>query len=573
MPSIKYLLLSCLVFVCYVDSNAQRERDTIQPEKLIITKQYNPTVNDAFKIKKQPNSNDSILPKPKVLNYSILNVPVASTFTPAKGRAGSLRLKPDNFDSFSNYARVGVGNFTSILAEFYSQVEVSDHQKLNVGLSHFSSQGGIDEVTLDDDFMTNSLELNFISEEKTFVWEVDGAFSYNAYNYYGANENLISLIQTENLDLSQNYTQFDLGGSLAFYEGIFKSLKIKYTNFMDNFDSTENHFVVQPQIDFMIGDQLIENFVKFDYLAGEFTNTNFPDYNYAWAVTSYNPNLQINEDRFSLQLGAEVALLSDVENSESEFYVYPKVEGSYKINQDNLIAFGGVDGGLDQNSYQNLSSTNPFISPVFLVAPTNRQYDAYLGLKGGSYAWSYNAKLSFSSRENNPFFTRFISPAFTETFSYHNSFSIFYDDLNTTALDVEVNYSVNDKITVGVLGNYSAYDTENLESAFNLPNTRASVFTNYQLNDKWKFGASVFYVGERDDIQVENPLLLNSNNLDVVTLDSFIDANLSVGYKINNQLNAFVEAKNIFGGNYERWLDYPVQDFQIMGGVSFQFDW
>ena len=35
----------------------------------------------------------------------------------------------------------------------------------------------------------------------------------------------------------------------------------------------------------------------------------------------------------------------------------------------------------------------------------------------------------------------------------------------------------------------------------------------------------------------------------------------------------FVEANNIFGENYERWLDYPVQGFQIMGGVSFHFAW
>ncbi|GGE07503.1 TonB-dependent receptor [Psychroflexus salis] len=573
MPNIKYVLWMSLFFVCYLNGLAQRERDTIKPEKLIITKQYNPSVNDAFKIKKQPRLSDSILPKPKTLTYSILDVPVASTFTPAKGRAGGLRLQPDNIDAYTNYARIGAGNFTSVLAEFYSQVALNANQKIDLGLSHFSSQGGIDEVVLDDDFMTNELNLNFTSEEKSLVWKLSGGLTYNRFNYYGVNEDLIFALETNHNDISQNYLGFNLGGDLEFYKGVFKKITFDYSNFSDNFDSQENRFKIQPQIDFFIGDQRIENFVKFDYLAGDFSNLVFPAYNYAWAITSYNPNLQINEDRFSLKLGAEVAFLSDIENSETEFYVYPKVEGNYQINQDNLIAFGGVDGGLDQNSYQSFSTSNPFVSPTFPIAPTNRQYDAYLGLKGGSYAWSYNAKVSFTSQENNPFFSR-LNPQFVpnEVFTHDNSFQIIYDALTTTAIDVEIDYSINNKINVGVEANYSAYDTEVLASAFNLPNTRASVFANYKMNDQWKFGASVFYVGERDDLQVDRSLQAFGTP-EVITLDSFVDANFTAQYKINSQLHAFVEAKNLFGGNYERWLAYPVQDFQILGGISFQFDW
>lgn len=569
-------IFSCICFVLLVSINlhAQTKRDSITPEKLIITKQYKPSVNDAFKIKKQPKAQSDILSLPNTLSYSIVKVPVASTFSPAKGNIGRLRLTPDNLDAFGNYAKVGAGNFTSFMADFYSEIQLQNNQKFNVGLSHFSSQGGIDEVNFDDDFSNNALQLKFVSEERSFLWNISGGLSYNTYNYYGIPEDVVAFFDASIGDISQQYLGFNLGGELRFYDAAFKQLSIDFSNFSDAFDSVENRFKVKPQVDFFIKDQRIENFFELDYVSGEIQNQTISDYAYSWLVTSYNPNIQINEDRFSIQLGAEFAYLSDLEGNEGEFYIYPKLEGSYRINQDNLIAFGGVDGGLDQNTYQGFAQINPFVAPISIIAPTNRQYDAFLGIKGGNYGLSYSTKVSFTSQENNPFFTS--STAFTDgsanqAFNYANAFAIVYDDLTTTAVDVEIDYSFNTKFNIGLHANYSNYNTSNLEEAWNLPTTSATLFTKYNLNNKWAFLGSVFYVGERKDNSLS--VMIPEPGIGVETISSFVDANFSVQYKINSQLHAFVEANNMFGGNYQRWLNYPVQDLQILGGVTFQFDW
>jgi len=57
-----------------------------------------------------------------------------------------------------------------------------------------------------------------------------------------------------------------------------------------------------------------------------------------------------------------------------------------------------------------------------------------------------------------------------------------------------------------------------------------------------------------------------------VKLDSFFDVNAHVGYRFNDRLSAFVKANNIANQDYERWLDFPVQQFQIMGGATYKFD-
>ena len=58
----------------------------------------------------------------------------------------------------------------------------------------------------------------------------------------------------------------------------------------------------------------------------------------------------------------------------------------------------------------------------------------------------------------------------------------------------------------------------------------------------------------------------------IVTLDSFIDINAHVGYRFNDRLSVFAKANNIANQNYQRWVNFPVQQFQIMGGATYKFD-
>jgi len=58
------------------------------------------------------------------------------------------------------------------------------------------------------------------------------------------------------------------------------------------------------------------------------------------------------------------------------------VTASYRVVEDNVIAYGGIEGKLRQNSYYDLVAENPFVSPTLEIQPTDQQYDAYIGLKG-----------------------------------------------------------------------------------------------------------------------------------------------------------------------------------------------
>ncbi|MBO6631939.1 MAG: TonB-dependent receptor, partial [Psychroserpens sp.] len=89
-----------------------------------VIKPYTPTISDAFKIKETAQLNDSVNTKKKDIRYNIFSIPVASTFTPAKGKAAAVdKEKPVKL--YDNYASLGVGSYTTILGEVYLNHAIS----------------------------------------------------------------------------------------------------------------------------------------------------------------------------------------------------------------------------------------------------------------------------------------------------------------------------------------------------------------------------------------------------------------------------------------------------------------
>src|SRR5690606_35016837 len=153
-------------------------------ETVEVVKPYTPSVNDAFKIREVPSIGDSISLEKKPVTYSIFSVPVASTFTPEKGMATTLeRARPIKI--YDNYATLGFGNYTSILAEFYSNLKVSRSDNFGIFLTHNSAQGGIDEVEVDDKYYDTELNLNYSSRQRRMNWNMDLGVEHQLSNWYG----------------------------------------------------------------------------------------------------------------------------------------------------------------------------------------------------------------------------------------------------------------------------------------------------------------------------------------------------------------------------------------------------
>ncbi len=561
----------------------EEEEKDLGTETVTVTKAYTPTVSDAFKIKSVPNMNDSIVLQKKPINYSIFSVPVASTFTPNKGTASKVeRLPPPVL--YNSYASLGAGLFGNVLGEFYTSRTINRDENFDIGFNHLSSRGGIDGVELSDTFYDTKLDASYAKRDRDLDWGAAIGLQHQLYNWYGIKPEVFSETVLNSIDERQNYYMGEASGHINVEDAYFKRADLKYRRFFDAVSSGENRAIFNTGFEFPVNEETLNAKVNVDYVGGTFENasvsstTNDNGISYSNLQVGINPSLKMLRDDLSLNLGVNVVYGMDLENSESNFYIYPAVTASYRLLDETVIAYGGVTGELKQNSYYDLVEGNPFVSPTLNIAPTDSQYNAYVGFKGQLLPnLSYNVKGSYSAENNRPLYT--LNPrndfrSDDKGYYYGNSFDVFYDDLKTLGIFGELNVDVNRNFTAGVNVEVYDYNTETGNPAWNLPNLQASLFMDYQIGEKWYAGANLFYVGERDDFS--STALENVPSGDfpaaLITLDGYFDANAHVGYRYTDQWSFFIKGANLSNNAYQRWANFQVQGIQILGGATYKFD-
>lgn len=562
---------------------AQNDTEDIGTETVTVTKAYTPTVSDAFKIKSVPNLNDSIVLQKKKITYSIFSVPVASTFTPNKGTASRVERTPPPL-LFNSYASAGGGNPANIMAQFYTSGEFDRDSDYTLGLDHNSSRGDIDGVQLDNVFSNSELVAAYEKRDRDLDWGVDLGFQHQLYNWYGLPEGVYDQTTVDGIEERQNYFMGEVGTHLNMEDSFFNRVDLKYRRFWDAIKSGENRAILNAGFEFPLNEEALGINVKVDYVGGDFENanlnstTNDEGIKYGNLQVGINPRLIMLRDDLSLNLGVNLVYGMDLENSDGNFYIYPAVTASYRLLEETVIAYGGIEGELRQNSYYDFVEENSFVSPTLTIAPTDSQYNAYIGLKGQLLPnLSYNIKGSYTAENNSPLFKLNPQNNFRDDekgYYYGNSYEVFYDDIKTIGIFGELNVDVNRNFTLGVNAEVYDYNTETDNPAWNLPNLTGSLFMDYQIGEKWFAGANLFYVGEREDfatVAVQNtPQSLFPATM--ITLDGYFDANAHIGHRLNNQFSIFVKAANIANNNYQRWANYPVQGLQILGGATYKFD-
>lgn len=592
----KAILLFILVFafvpIAIGSLHAQDDPDsTIGTEVVNVVKPYTPTISDAFKVKATPKLNDSVTTAKKKVTYSIFSVPVASTFTPAKGKAANVKKAP-KVKLYDNYATLGFGSFTSILAEFYSNFQISRTEDFGVFLKHNSSQGGIDDILVDDFFYDTRLNLNYGARERDMSWRTDLDVKHQVFNWYGIAPEVLDLQNlidppfiNQDTDVAHSYFTAGINGSVNFKDAIFKEGRGTIRYFGDSENSGEIRAFVKPTLEFPIAGENITTGITIDYVGGGFENEisgTTTESDYSIINAGINPSLVILRDDLTVNLGV-AAFVSNVSQgvngtsvSDTDVFIYPKVTASYRVVGDYFIAYAGLEGDLRQNSYHDFAQENPFIAPQQTITPTDQQYDGYLGMKGKlSNNVSYNLHANYMSESGRPLFINnnsSFATAGSAAWLNGNSFSVIYDDLETLGVFAELNFDVNNNFKMKINGQYNSYTTDGQEEAWNLPELTASVFGDYQITEQWFAGINLFFVGERmDRAFVADPtdILMNPQT---ITLDSYFDANAHVGYRINDRLSAFGRVNNILNSNYQKWQNYPVQGLQGMLGATYRFD-
>ena len=560
-----------------------KKKDSIVEVINVITS-YTPTISDAFKIKKTPKIILSNTTSKKKLSYSIFSAPVASTFVPKSGVVKGIDVgKKERL--FDNYLALGFGNYTTPFIEFFLHQNRKFETDYGIYLKYTSSENGVKNTFLNNEFSTLNLGGFYLKEERGFTWKIGGNMYQKQYNWYGLPNISFDNNTINSIAAKQTYGFYEVESEVVFEDSYFDNIKGALSLFDDKFGSKEVGFLLKPSLKIPLG-FISKNLTELElqtninYLQGEFEQNylNNSNIKYSFFNLGIHPVYRVNWNKLSIKLGSKIYLTSDIENSLTDILAYPDIEITYPVITNLINFYAGAGGDLYMNSFQKFSEQNPFVSPTLFLTQTNEQYNLFGGINGTiSSNISFNVKASYKSNEDHALFVRnnsksngvFNASTSLLGYEYGNSFNVFYDDISTLSIFGEIEIDASKRFSIGATIQTNSYSTTFQQEAWNLPKIEGAIYGKYK-NNNWYANANIFFVGSRMDVQYNGTF--PSTIASIESLDAFTDMNLNGGYHFSDFFSAFVKLNNILGTDYDRYANYNVLGFQALAGITYKFD-
>ena len=560
-----------------------KKKDSIVEVINVITS-YTPTISDAFKIKKTPKIILSNTTSKKKLSYSIFSAPVASTFVPKSGVVKGIDVgKKERL--FDNYLALGFGNYTTPFIEFFLHQNRKFETDYGIYLKYTSSENGVKNTFLNNEFSTLNLGGFYLKEERGFTWKIGGNMYQKQYNWYGLPNISFDNNTINSIAAKQTYGFYEVESEVVFEDSYFDNIKGALSLFDDKFGSKEVGFLLKPSLKIPLGFisknlSELELETNINYLQGEFEQNylNNSNIKYSFFNLGIHPVYRVNWNKLSIKLGSKIYLTSDIENSLTDILAYPDLEITYPLIPNLINLYAGAGGDLYMNSFQKFSEQNQFVSPTLFLTQTNEQYNLFGGINGTiSSNIGFNVKASYKSDEDHALFLRnnsksngvFNASTSLLGYEYGNSFNVFYDDISTLSIFGEIEIDASKRFSIGATIQTNSYTTTFQQEAWNLPKIEGTIYGKYK-NNNWYANANIFFVGNRMDVQYNGTF--PSTIASIESLDAFTDMNLNGGYHFSDFFSAFVKLNNILGTDYDRYANYNVLGFQALAGITYKFD-
>ncbi len=542
-------------------------------------------IDPAFRMALSPTVIDTTIPM-VVVDYPLLPLKFQTDAEVNQIDPVSIRLVDKLNPLYKTYVKLGVGTDFATggimpLGEVYFDATRSRKYLYGAHLKHLSNWGdfkGLENSTFD----RTKLNLYGGLNEKRYTLRGNINYNNQGLHYYGISDTIG--VAGDSLNQRYNDTGFDFSyashkkdsATLNFGVGMlynnFNSKKPERENFSD-WRARENAFDLNTNAWYQLGREIYAaefnvrwNGYKYGVLDTSYANlldTGFVQKN---TIVNLKPTIttQFMDDRFKAKVGVDIVFDA---REKTRAHIYPIAEVKYSMLNDLFIPYVGLRGGLTQTTFKSLTRENEFLRSNVELRNEHKAIDFYGGIKGTlSKRISFNVGASFANVKDIALFV-------TDTlFSLGNKFGVIYDTANVATIEGSISYQLKEKIKADAIIRYTSYNLVNNSYAWNKPNLEVILRGSYNLFDKFIFnldlnleqGRRALVYGPGDGITEENGQYIQSLNF-------LADANLGVEYRYNPRISAFVQTNNLASQRYNRWYNFPVQSFQILGGVTFRF--
>ncbi|MNX11888.1 hypothetical protein D3C86_416550 [compost metagenome] len=565
MKSIKYIY-SSLFFLTAGLMTAQAqdkkpEEKTAVNEEIEVVRPYKPILAEAVKLRRSPNLDDVKTYKAK-LNYSITDRKLELNSDIQKLQAQALAEEKASI-LVNNYVKGAFGSLATLLGEAYFNTGKDEGLQLGGYFRHFSQEGKLNKQN------SSSQQLSVfgrsILDENTFSGKLN--FERNGTYFYGIDDlrptlnpnpekQALTFVELEG-EMVKNFTEDQDAFSYA--------LKANGYIWGDKFSAKENYFSLNGYLN-----KRISSFNLGLAASTEFGNTKDALTNVGNNLLRLNPyiRLQVN----GAKITAGINFVQEF-GTYSSSRIFPAVTADFTLIPDYLQVFGEVKGDVNRNSLKGLTDENPWLNSNINIRNTIEKLSFSAGIKGtGGPGFGYKARIYVKQFDD--------MPLFVNNYTDFNKFDVIYDFGKTklTGLEGEISVQVSDALKWTGKLNIDDWKPAQETYSWFKPGLKVSSNFVYTYNKKLSFNAAVVI---QDDVKaklyIANPVnpqqyvVPNTSIESIETIKGFVDLGIGADYRINNKFSVFAKANNILNKNYNRYLFYQVNGFNIFGGLTYSF--
>ena len=547
-------------------------------EEVIITTIGNRSVENSQRVASTPKILDTVFPVPNA-NFPLLAIDYMPSFDLQRIAPATVSLQQKLNQLYPGYAKIGIGSVLMPMADVYYNNTRSRKYNYGGNVQHISSFGPMRDVAPAN--FDRTAVRGFVSvTEKKYGWDAEALYKNQGLHFYGfpnenANADSIGQRFTTIGTSAQFHSHKKDSGAVNWHAGIayrhFNDKKPMADSLAD-WRASENYFAITGSASKRIGNEIFEaaiglqnnryNYGVLDSMIGVADSGFVRNNSFFYLrphVTTYSKN-----GRLKAQIGVDISISKW---DKTKAFLYPDFSAKYSMFKDALIPYVSLKGGLTQQSFYALTGVNEFVLSHVELRNENKALEAVIGLKGTiSKRIGFHVMASFANVKDRALFVK------DTLHSAGNRFNVIYDTINITTFEAALNYQLHEKIKLDLVGRYYSYNALNNTYAWNLPQVQVVLRGSYNLYDKFIFSVDVNLEGGRKALvyATESGATLENGQY-AVPLGFIADANLSVEYRYNKRISAFLNFNNIAAQRYKRWNNYPTQGLQAMAGVTFRF--
>lgn len=462
---------------------------------------------------------------------------------------------------YGNYIKAGAANYlTPYLSLFLNSTRNKDYS-YGVHVNHLSSrQGPVDGANSGNSDTRVMLNGKYFAKNHTF--SAEGGYERERYHYYGYTPGLEidrdSIRQIFNIAHLQARLQKTAPDAAFDY-----SMGVAFDRIGDRFDAVENQVSLGLDAGFAISDQLgfhIENDAYLMNWSNVHEEINADTGAISRNLFTIKPHFtyKTGEERgLEASAGLNIAYENDTINGGNQLHLYPYLWAAYYLT-DGLSIYGQVEGDMQKTSWLDFTRENPYVASSVGLAHTNKTLGFQGGIRGRiSSVLGFNAGVDASNFKNMYFF---VNNAADST-----KFDVLYDTGNTFLLNLfgELQISSGSRFRSSIRGDYYHYSTANIESPWHKPNVKVSLLANYNVYEKILLSTELMVLTGIEGYNAAS----NTSRM----LDPIADLGFKADYIFSSRFSSFLQLKNIFAQNYERYLNYPSRGIMVMLGATYSF--